>query len=111
MSGGKPDKKGETKMTYITDIKKIHERNNGDTVPVPHGLVGGFFKGYLLYLCDGKHEGFAFHCNSREEVFHEAERTFDAVPDGFHLYYLSYNGRDPRCPDHIYWALNGEFVK
>lgn len=99
-------------MTYITDIKKIHERNNDATVPVPHGPVGnGFIRGYLLYLCDGKNEGFAFHHDSREEVFHEAERTFDAVPDGYHLYYLSSNGRDPRNPDHIYWAPNGEFVK
>jgi len=99
-------------MTYITDLKKIHERNNGADIPCPTGPVGnGFIRGRLLYLCDGKHEGFAFHYNSREEVFSEAEISLDAVPDGYHLYYLSFNGCDPRNSDHIYWALNGEFVK
>lgn len=99
-------------MNYITDIKAIHERNNGETIPLPFGQVdNGYIKGCLLYLCDGKHEGFAFHKESREEVFADAEESLNIVPAGYHLYYLRGNGIDPRNPSHVYWALMGEFVK
>lgn len=99
-------------MKYITDIKEIHANNGGKIIPVPKGTVNGMYsKGCVLYLCDGEHEGFSFVHHSREELFAEAERMFDSVPDGYHLYYLKDNGVDPRNPSHIYWSMMGEFVK
>lgn len=98
-------------MKLIHDINLIHQNNGGNPVPTPKGLIDGLYcAGYALMLSDGNHEGICFHHETKEEAI-LAAHDGPKVPAGYHLYLISYNGRDPRNSCHIYWAVNGEFVE
>lgn len=99
-------------MKLITDINLIHQNNGGNPVPRPNGLIDHTYSsGYALMLSDGQHDGICFGGYETKEDAILAAHDGGKIPDGYRLYLLSQNGRDPRNPDHIYWALHGEFAE
>lgn len=97
-------------MTIVYDLDKIHANNGGNCVPLPHLPINGYSRGFALMLSDGVHDGICFAGYESKNQAIEAACE-NSIPDGWHLYLLSENGRDPRNCSHIRWALYAEFVE